>query len=239
MKIRKGAALGLLALLGVANSGHASTPISKAETVIAASKRASGGKNWDIVQGCHEEGLRGDGGITYTTRFSLEKYGMRVDSRQGDKGRSMGFDGKVRWQSMGGKTDIRADPDSISEAILTNYLSINGFFFPDRFPATVKYLRKAAAAGDTFDVVEIAPQGGRPIEVWFDRGTHLIRRVVDTKGTPPVTVEASDYRRVGGLMIAYRLNILGPDGKVVETGAVTSFRCGPIDTRIFDPPKAR
>ena len=29
-----------------------------------------------------------------------------------------------------------------------------------------------------FDVIEIAPTGGRPLEVWFDVRTHLIQRVV-------------------------------------------------------------
>ncbi len=59
------------------------------------------------------------------------------------------------------------------------------------------------------------------------------------QGTPPVTVEASDYRTVGGLTAAYRLVVSGPDGKTVDTLALTSFRCGPIDSAIFDPPKAR
>ncbi len=238
MKFGRSVVLSVLAVFGMAGAGAAS-PQSKAAAVVAASKRATGGKAWDAVQGCHEEGTRADGAITYTTRFSLTHYGMRIDSQRGGNTRSMGFDGKSAWQSMGGKTAVSADPDSVKEAILTDYLSINGFFFPDRFPATFRYLREASEAGDRFDVLEITPVGARPLEIWFDRRSHLIRRVVDTRGTPPVTVEASDYRTVGGLTVAYKLITLGPNGEIADTGAVTSFRCGPIDNRIFDPPAAR
>lgn len=232
------ARLAMLAMLGMTGASLARTPMSKAEAVVEASKRATGGSRWDSVAGCEEEGSRG-GGMTYTTRFSLEKYGMRVDSRRGDTSRSMGFDGKVRWQSLEGKTDIRADADSLREARLTNYLSINGFFFPERFPATFKYLRQAKEAGGKFDVLEITASGARPLEVWFDRRTHFIRKVVDTAGTPPVTVVASDYRRFGDFTVAGTLTISAMDGTVVGSGVVASFRCGAVDSAIFDPPGAR
>lgn len=238
MTFGRSAALAVLAVFGIAGPGAAS-PESRAAAVVAASKRATGGAAWDAVQGCHEEGTRGGGAIAYTTRFSLMHYGLRIDSQRDGNTRSMGFDGKSAWQSMGGKTAVSADPDALREATLTDYLSINGFFFPDRFPATFRYLREASEAGDRFDVLEITPAGARPLEIWFDRRSHLIRRVVDTRGTPPATVEASDYRTVGGLTVAYKLITLGADGKIVDTGAVTSFQCGPIDDSIFDPPVAR
>ncbi len=158
MTINAMASLAIFALLA---SSEASAAVSKAESVIAAAKRASGGKAWDTPQGCNEVGTRGDGSIPYTTRFSLVKYGMRIDSQQG----SMGFDGKARWRSMGDRTDIRDDPGSVREGILTNYLSINGFFFPDRFTATFKYLRTAKRAGERYDVLQIVPAGGRALEI--------------------------------------------------------------------------
>lgn len=221
--------------------GAAGTPNPKAEAIVAASKRATGGAAWDKPQGCVEHGTHADGAVTYVTRFSLHRYGMRTDGDRGGNTRSMGFDGKARWQTAGpGKIQVGKDPASLQEAIVTNYLSINGFFFPKRFPAAFRYIRSTAEAGRRFDVVEITPQGGRPLEVWFDSSTHLIQRVVDTQGTPAVRVEASDYRRgAGGLMVAYRLEVFGPDGAIVDRGSVTSFECGPIDSAIFDPPTPR
>ncbi|WP_447725976.1 hypothetical protein [Sphingomonas koreensis] len=195
---------------------------------------------WDKPQGCVERGTHADGAVTYLTRFSLRNYGMRTDSTRGGNTRSMGFDGKARWTSGPGKVDTRSDSASLQEAITTDYLSINGFFFPDRFPAAFKYLRSAAEGDRRFDIVQITPRGGRPLEVWFDSSTHLIQRVVDTQGTSAIRVEASDYRRsADGLMIAYRLDVFGPDGAIVDRAALASFQCGPMDRTIFAPPTVR
>lgn len=237
MKIIALKAFAISAIIGCISPTAAHGPRSKAESIIAASKVATGGKLWDAAQGCHETGTHGD--RAYTTRFSLLRYGMRVDSDQGGNILSMGFDGKARWRAAGGKTDVRTDAGSLQEAILTNYLSINGFYFPTRFPATFKYLREATKAGRKFDVLEITPEGSRSIEAWFDRRSRLIARVVDRNGQPPVTVEASNYRRVDGLTIAYSLIVRGSDGKIADRGALNSFSCGPIDHKIFNPPIAR
>ena len=67
--------------------------------------------------------------------------------------------------------------------------------------------------------------------------SQLIRRVVDSQGTPPTKVEADEYRTIDGLTIATRLTSYGPDGAVADRGVVTSFRCGPLDGTIFEPPK--
>lgn len=180
----------LIIAANVAGPGQARAPVTKAEAVIAAAKRATGGVAWDRPQGCVEVGTHGDGAVTYRTRFSLRDYGMRVDSERGGRKRSMGFNGRARWQSAGdGKVNILSDPASLEEGTVTNYLSISGFFFPDRFPARSRYVRAATVGDRKFDVLEITPRGGRSLEVWFDARTHLIQRVVDTHGSPAVRVE--------------------------------------------------
>ena len=231
----------LLFCPALAGIGEARPSTPDAGAIVAAAKRATGGGAWDTPQGCIERGTHGNGAVTYLTRFSLRRYGMRTDGDRGGNTRSMGFDGKVRWQTAGaGKIDLATDPASLREAIVSNYLSINGFFFPSRFPASFRYVRSAAEGGRRFDIVEILPRGGRPLETWFDRRTHLIKRVVDTHGMPAVRVEASEYRRgPGGLTVAYRLDMFGPDGAAMDRGAVASFRCGAIDPAIFAPPADR
>ena len=215
------------------------TPVSRAEEIVAASKQASGGAAWDVPQGCFETGTHADGAITYKTWFNLRRYGMRVETERGGAKRMMGFNGQVSWTSnRAGGVEIKTDAESVSEAIATAYLSNNSFFFLDRFPAEFKYLREVTEGDRTFDVVEVTPRGSRPMEMWFDRQTHLLGRVVDVHAAQPVTVTAGDYRRVGGLAVAFSLDVSGPDGKVVDRGRVTSISCGPIDQKLFDPPGA-
>jgi hypothetical protein len=224
----------------IASVAAAQAPASKADAIIAASKRATGGTAWDEAGGCVEEGTRGSGAITYRTRFSLHGYGMRVDSDRAGSKRMMGFNGKARWMAgADGAVDVRSDPESLREGLVTDYLSISGFYFPERFPATFKYLRSAREAGRRFDVIEITPRGGRALEIWFDARTHLIKRVMDRHGFPAVTAEASNYRRAGPFTIAFRIDVFGPDGAAIDRGVVSSFGCGPIDATIFDPPIAR
>ncbi|OYY91064.1 MAG: hypothetical protein B7Y45_05085 [Sphingomonas sp. 28-66-16] len=70
-----------------------------------------------------------------------------------------------------------------ARACLSPSMGFNGFFFPDRFPATVSYRRSAREGGRRFDIIRVTPQGSRPLDIWFDRRTHLIKRVID-KGAP-------------------------------------------------------
>ena len=222
-----------LSLLAVAGAVRAEAP--SAEAVVAAAKTAMGGDAWDRIEGCHEQGTHGDGAIAYHTWFRLTGYGMRVDGRRGESVRSNGFNGHLSWRAAdGAPPQVSTDEAQLREAVTTAFVSSNGFFFPERFPAAMRYLREADHNGRRFDVVEIVPDRGRALEYWFDRADHYLRRVVDPRDG--VTVEAGDYRRVGALAVAFSLVVSGPDGAVQDRGALTSLTCGPTDAALFDPP---
>lgn len=228
---RRGTAL--LALLVLAGPARAQVP--SAEAVVAAAKQAMGGRAWDRLEGCHEQGSHGDGAIAYQTWFRLTGYGMRVESRRGDSVRTNGFNGLVSWHAVDGAAPrLGTGEAELREAVTTAYVSSNGFFFPGRFPATFRYLREDAHGDRRFDVIEIVPDRGRALQYWFDRSTHYLGRVVDPRDG--VTVEAGDYRRVGELAVAFSLTVSSPDGTVQDRGVLTSLVCGPIDAALFDPP---
>lgn len=230
----------LAVLVLAAGPAQAARPAPRAQAIVAAFKQATGGSAWDRLQGCREEGSHGDGAVAYTTWFGLMRYGMRIESRRGETRRVMGFNGTLSWRTnAAGGVDAGTDPTALREALTTAYISSNGFFFPERFPATFRYLRAATHSGRTFDVLEITPTGGRALEYWFDRASHFLSRVVDTSGTPPVTIEADDYRRAGAIMVAFRLTTLGPDGAVVDRGVLSGLTCGAVDVTLFDPPVSR
>lgn len=238
--ISRAAAFFTLLLLASCQSASGFSPQSRAEIVLAQSKQASGGQAWDSPDGCEEEGVRGDGQMTYKTSFSLRRYGMRIESQRGTTAQAIGFNGVVSWRTdRSGITTVLEEEDAVKEAIVTDYLSNNGFFFPDRFPAKTRYVRTTSLADRQVDVLEIAPVGGRPLEVWFDRRTHFISRVIDRYGPQPVTIDATDYRQIDGLTIATTLKVQDADGNVLDVGHVTSFRCASIEATAFDPPTAR
>lgn len=218
----------------------AAQPPGRAEAIVAAFRGATGGNAWDRLDGCHEQGSHG-GGISYQTWFSVRRYGMRLESRRGDgPTRISAFNGETSWQDDGaGGIAIRRDAETLREAITTAYVSSNGFFFPDRFPAVFRYLREDRNGGRAFDVVEIVPRGGHALDYWFDRETHLLRRVVDRRQpAAPVTVEADDYRRSGEVSVAFNINVLAPDGRVADRGLLTALTCHSSDAALYDPPSA-
>lgn len=229
--------LAVCTFMASSSSGRAQAPISRAQEVVMASKQATGGTAWDTLEGCYEEGTHADGRISYRTWFSMRRYGMRMESDRDGATRTVGFNGRSRWQKNGTDiVEVSRDKAALVEAITTAYVSSNGFYFPQRFPADFRYVREAVHGGRKFDVVQITPRGGRGAEYWFDRATHFLSRVVDKQEAPPIVFEARDYRRAGKVSVAFNLSRLGPDGAVVDQGVLTSLTCHSVDAALFDPP---
>jgi hypothetical protein len=231
--------LALAATIAAAAPALAHQKAPDAATILRQAKAAAGGAALDAQAGTYEEGVHG--AIHYKTWLTHRQYGMRSDSEHDGVTSAVGFNGKIQWRlGPDGKVTIKDDAASISEAITTAYVSVGGYFFPDRFPATVRYLRSTRAKGRAFDVIEAEPTGGRAFELWFDHRSHLLGRIVDPKGTPAVWVELSDYRRLDGTLEAVR----GVVHKFDDGAIVDHISVGPVVTRdvpasTFDPPASK
>lgn len=226
------------AIILLAGGAAIASPASRAQSVIAASKQATGGAAWDKLQAADEQGTRGDGTQPYRTWLNFQSYGMRNESQRGDAVMTQGFNGNSVWRrGPDGKVAVMTDAKARIEAILTAYISNNGYYFPRRFPAAFKYLRQANEAGRTSDVLEITPANSRPFEIWFDSNNKQVWRIIDRGDGPPITVEASDYRPTAGVLVPYTLTVTGPDGKMIDRAMVKSVTFGPVDASKFDLPK--
>lgn len=236
MKHHARAALAMIVV--VAGSAAIAGPATKAESIVAASKKATGGRSWDRLQAADESGFRGDAARPYRTRLNFLAYGMRSDSGSGGTMMAQGFNGETVWRrGPDGRVARMTDAKARAEAILTAYISNNGYYFPRRFPARFEYLRQADEAGRLSDVLQITPAGSRPFEIWFDRRSKQVWRVIDRGDGAPITVEASDYRPAGGVLVPYTLIVTGPDGKRLDRITVMSVAFGPVDASQFDPPR--
>src|ERR1044071_885887 len=111
-----------------------------AALVIAQAKAAMGGKAWDDIKIWYEEGqaIKSSGAVsTYQHWGDLHTLGLYniSSTRQGD----MRFDGKAAYLCADAACTSRTDLDARSVrggAYAVSY----GYFFPDRFPASLKYL---------------------------------------------------------------------------------------------------
>ena len=205
----------------------------KAVAVIKASKAATGGAEWDKLEGVYETGEHS--GAPYRTWLDFRGYGMRNENRRGASTVTMGYNGLVAWRISDSETIRMTDAAALSEARTTAYLSNNGFFFPDRFNASLKYLRRAKEKAAQFDVIEAIPDGGRGFEMWFDRKSHLLSRIIDTAGTQRITVTASDYRWIDGIRGPFRFVVTDGSGTVVNEGKVLTVIFRPVSRAVFEP----
>src|SRR5262245_12287321 len=102
------------------------------------------------------------------------------------------------------------------------YLGGYGFFFPERFPASVAYAGTRAECSLRYDIVTLTPDGLHPLEVWIHQEQHYVRRFVFADGS--MRTDLSDYREVGGILVPF---VTQESGTTMRTSAIR-----------FDPPEA-
>jgi hypothetical protein len=225
-------AIALIALLSTTSPADA-IRCRSATCMIDDAKLATGGAAWDKVQGSYEEGLHGK--TPYKTWLDFRSYGMRLEVGRGADVRVRGYDGTTAWQSGSRGTGSTRDAAALGAARTTAWLSSNGFFFRDRFPADFVKLAPVQADGKAFAVIQATPAGGHALELWIDESSHLITRVVDRSGPSPVTVTASDYRPVGQVRIAFHLTETDADGNVTGQTQLNRVRLGAVARTLFAP----
>ncbi len=220
-------ALGLgLALACLATDTQSRTMSAPADRVLSAARAASGGAGWRYLRGWHEAG-RLDG-QAYETWIDPLRYGMRTETHEAAGLRVHGFNGQGDWEiAPGGAATGAGDPVAVAKARTSAFFNGELFLYPGRFEAKVTLAGARQAGGKSYDVLKMQPWGGNAREVWIDRRTHLVARIVDRTGPQPMTVELSDYRKVGPVQVAFHYRIESAVGAVHERQ---------IETLVFAPP---
>lgn len=202
----------LLALLLVAtlaaSAAQAEGYSRAAEAVLARAFAATGGKSWYLLRGWRETGQQD--GRAYEAWIDPLRYGLRSELREPDGLRIDGFNGQAVWQVApdGAITAVKDHP-TLAKARTEAFFAANGFFFRGRFDGRGDHLGVHQLGGRSYDVLRVQPGGGEPRELWFDRKSHLLRRIVDRTGPQTGALQVSDYRKVGPVLIAFRI---APEG---------------------------
>lgn len=115
-----------------------------------------------------------------------------------------GFDGVSYWvQPRSGIGYVLGGDDARLAAVDDAFEVQRGWWFPDCHLSTIADAGTRTESDRSFDVVRITPEGGRPFELWFDRATHMVDRVVEQQAEQLSVVHYSDYRRVSGVMLPF------------------------------------
>jgi hypothetical protein len=226
-------------LVIAANCAAAPSATEQGAHLIAQLKAASGGAALDTPTGFHEvgAGTRDGANMTYETwgdLKSLKSASTRVVDGHIIAG---GFDGQAAWMAgPDGKVHIDTSPDGVASARLGTYLTIGGYFYPDRFPARFEYSGRKKADGKSFDVVTATPEGATPVDLWLDRSTHRLQRVSGTDGKTAFAGVVGRYQVVDGAWIGFGLTVTEGAHKTVLN--LTSFAFEPVPAERFAPPAA-
>lgn len=174
-----------------------------AARVLAEMKSACGGAAWDGVKGWHETGtvdLPGRPGVPYEIWHDMRTLKTVMLNRVGGRViRQAGYNGAAYWRAgPDGKIEIGAEPAKLRQQRRDAYLSSAGWFFPDRFPAKIDLAGAQKWGGKVVDVLRISPEDADTFELWVERDTHHVRRIL--AGTEYANL--SDYRMFGGVCSA-------------------------------------
>jgi len=207
-----------------------------AQRVLAQARAASGGAGWSLLRGWHETGHQG--AARYESWFDTLRYGMRIETRDAAGLRVSGFNGQGAWQiSPSGASSGVDDRALVAQARTEAFIGANGFLYPGRFDAHGEFLGVRRIRGKSFDVVSVHPWEGDPCELWFDRASHLLGRIIDQSGTQTVTIELSDYRSVGPIKVAFHVTIEGLSSAGVLDRRVDSVVFTPAEREMFSLPR--
>lgn len=198
----------LLAGALAASAAQAQGYSRAAEAVLSQAFTATGGKGWYLLRGWRETGRQD--GRAYEAWIDPLRYGLRSEVREPDGLRIDGFNGQAVWQvAPGGEITAVKDHPTLAKARTEAFFAANGFFFRGRFDGRGDYVGIRQLGGRAYDVLRVQPGGGEPRELWFDRKSHLLRRIVDRAGPQTSALQVSDYRKVGPVLIAFRI---APEG---------------------------
>jgi hypothetical protein len=123
-------------------------------------------------------------------------------------GGGSGWDGKESWTlDQTGLVVVDGSDLGRSTAINQAYVANYDLWAPGHGGATVARGGSKSDHGKSYDVLTVTPpKSSLPIDVWFDRATHLPVKVLQTAGPMVTTLTMADFKPVHGLMLPYRVD---------------------------------
>lgn len=202
------------------------------QEVLARTKAAAGGAEWDRVRTMRIRWEAEEGGLKGTVDETDDLVAMRyVDTWDfGVRSGAFGFNGKIIWsQDSSGLSQVQEGSDAREGVTNEAYRRSLAYWYPERWPAKLEYKGDEQDGGSRFLLLKVTPDGGRPFELWFDSKTHLLARIVEMTATGPLKVFLSDYREIDNLRIAFHLRVQ------LSTGNENVYRAQKIE---FNSPVA-
>jgi hypothetical protein len=211
-----------LAVSRVANAAD------ETDALLARARAAAGG---DALAAVHSsraklrietQGLRGTGERVEDHRSGrfVERFDLSVVIV------AEGFDGEAPW-SIEGNNPARVErgADTLAGAVSDAYRR-SFSHLTQRRPGHVETLGARSEGERRFEGLRIAPEAGRPFELWLDANTALPDRVIEKSASDTLTTTYSDWRRVEGVAVPFTILRSNGDAKYDTVIEVESIAFG-------------
>lgn len=237
--VRKVSAALAVAVFGLDGGAAQAQNSPAAQQVLDRAREASGGaRGWNTLRGLHETGQ--DGGVRYERWTDPLRYGDRTETHTPAGKHVQAYNGAAEWRILpSGTITGSVEPMVVAKVRSEAFFGAYAYYYPSRFDLRSSHIGSREARGRTYDVVRMQPAGGRPRELWFDRGTGLLGQVVEEVDGKTLTTEISDYRKVGPVTTPFRYVTYGGDLKAPRERKVEKIDFRPADRALFSlpPPK--
>lgn len=227
----------MIVAVAAAQIGAAPPSDPTALRIMAECKAATGGPALDRPEAFHETGtIIRDGKVgTYETFGDLRSLRSSSSQTFDGKTRRAGFDGQVSWQvGPDGAAKVSTDDPTLRGERFGTYLTLSGYLYPKRFPATFRYVGRRTASGRVYDVVSVTPEKADSVQLWVDARTHRVAHLEANSGGQSIVGDVTDYRRVAGTWVGYALRVV-QGGHEVRL-RLSSFKYVPRDEALFHRP---
>jgi predicted aspartyl protease len=189
--------------------------------VIDAERLAAGGRAWDRIGALVIDGTVTEGGVPgkFEKVIDLRTGFSRTVQDMGTKTATSGYDG-IGWVSSNGIVNSVDLPPLVEDARSKAFVDRAGW----RQPAVAgKETARLIDNPDSHSVtIAVRPDGGSDVEITFDRGTHLVTRVVIETDDGPLVTTLGDWRSVGPIRYPFRQD------QTDNTGEQTLIRVGRV-----------
>jgi hypothetical protein len=212
-----------------------------AQEVLERARAAQGGAAWDDVRSMRLTGTIATGGLEGPFEIVLDVSGGRFrDAWQlGPLQGATGWDGQQAWsQDASGTTRVDGADAARQGAVSESYRRAQAWWYPERGRAEIRALGERREGDRAFQVLAIAPDGGRPFQLWV-APDGLFDRYLETIDGRVITVSFADWREVGGVRIPFTIRTDPGDGVRAHDQVVTWNQAAldvPLDDSVFALP---
>lgn len=221
-------AVALAAVLGAVVAAGCHPPPAAQPAPIARFQAVSGGAGWDGDFAIATTATVTVGDMTgqSETLQDIRTGRHRTSLKLGPLSVGDGFDGTAAWElAPGGEVKVSDAPANVARAMTERWMTARGYFRAGG--ASYRELGARVRGGMPCHAIEATPAGGAPIELWFDDATGRLVQTVHKESIETVVTTYDDYRRVGGVDLAFRTVVDQGDPRNRTTAVITHAELRP------------